>query len=108
MVGALTPRQHLLEERRELLGGVAGGVGRRAADGRAQRIRRSHAQGSAVVEPFEVLHEPVDERVAQPAHLVGWQRERFWHRPPCNSSLVHRYAPPTGFRREGDLPAWQG
>jgi hypothetical protein len=81
VVGALTPRQHLLEQRRELPRGVAGGVGRRAADRGHQRIRLCDADRRDFAEPLGVRHEPVDELVAEPAHLLGRERERFGHEP---------------------------
>ena len=60
--------------------------------------------GGASPSAFGVRDEPVDDRVAEPAHLLGRERERFGH-PPCNSSprstgTLHR----TGFRRERGPP----
>ena len=81
----MTPRQHLLEQRRELRGGIARGVRRRAAEGRGERVGIAHLQGRTCVEPAEVGDDPVDDVVAEPAHLLGRQRERFGH-PPVDSS----------------------
>ena len=75
----LDERQHLVEEHVELAVRVPRLLGRRPAEALAQRFGVADAHRRQLVEPLEVLHDPVHDAVAEAAHVLGRQRQGAGH-----------------------------
>ena len=73
MVAVLAEREHLVEQRPERELGVAGLLGRRAAERRAQGAGVAVADRRQRGEPFEVVDDPVDDEVAEAPHVLRRQ-----------------------------------
>ena len=79
MVAVLAIREHPLEQRLERLLGIAGLLGRRAADRRAQLLDPSRPHRRQLAQPLDVSDDPVYHEMAEAAHLVRWHGQRFGH-----------------------------
>ena len=75
VVRVLDERQHLVEQRVERRVGVAGLLGRRAAERGPQLGRVADPDRRKVADALEMLDDAVDQAVAEAAHLVGRQRK---------------------------------